>query len=105
MSGDNIHNLPTDSNEVSSDELKIVNTIFKEHTSSITKVLGEMKGSIIIAGLFIFFSLPIFDSFIHKVAPVTKTSTVFLLFVKMILFMIVYYILVNFALTKTISKI
>lgn len=100
MSGDPIDMLPTDSSVPSHGELKILDTLFKSKVSTTTKFIREAKDLVIIAGLFVIFSLPVIDETIKKFVTVTENSPYILLLTKAILFTITFFVIKNIYLVK-----
>jgi hypothetical protein len=101
LGGDNISSLPTDKTPPSQDEIHMVNTLFNEHNQGIfRKIMGDMKDTVLIALLFIIFSLPQIDEFIQKFIPSTTKSTYILLFLKAIMMASVWWIIRYFYLSR-----
>jgi hypothetical protein len=97
---DEISALPTNQNQPSHNELKIVDTLFKHHSNTITSITKEFKDSLILGLLFIFFSLPQVDELFKKYISITKNSMYMLLLVKAIFFIFAFWIIKNFNLLK-----
>lgn len=98
--GDIIENLPTDSSIPSHSEIKIVDTLFKEHQSTFRKVLNHSKDLLLVALLFVIFSLPVLDALIGKVWPLAGNSTYVMVGFKTLFFVLFYFILMNINLIK-----
>ena len=93
--GDIIENLPTDKNEPSPPEIQIVDTLFKQHHTTIEKLLIGIQDVILIGILFILFSIPQIDHYVCKISPSSSTSPYILIFVKALLFMLSFFLLKN----------
>ena len=96
---DPIVQLPTDNISPNHDELTIVNTLFKKHSNTIETVANEMKDSIIAGILFIILSLPQVDEFIKSLLTFTNNSAILLTIVKAFIFVILFYLIKNYALS------
>jgi hypothetical protein len=100
--GDLVEYLPTDKTQLSHEELKIVNNLFKQENKNMLNIISyELRESIIGAIIFFCISLPFLDNYIKKYVPITNTSIYYLLIAKMILFVIIFWITMNFALSKS----
>ena len=98
---DIIENLPLDNSEPSSNDLKIVNTLFTpQNQSQIGSILAEAKDAIVVGILFIIFSLPYIDSLINKFIPITNGSVFILTLFKAIFIIIVFWLIKHFYLSK-----
>ena len=97
---DSIANLPVDDNEPKHEEIQIVNTLFKEHKSTLNKLVIEVKDLLIIGILFILLSLPQTDSIIQKVIPSSVNSIYILVGIKALLIMLVFWLIKYFYLSK-----
>jgi len=97
---DPIIQLPTDNSLPNKEELTIVNTIFKKHSNTISTVVNEMKDSIIAGIIFIILSLPQVDEFIKSLVTFTNNSPILLTLVKALIFIILFYFIKNYALSK-----
>jgi len=99
---DDIENLPIDANlKASSDEKDIVDSLFGVPKSSMENIASEMKDLFIIAILFFALSLKNTDELIGKILPATQNSVYLLLGIKTIIFMVLFWIIKNFYLSKT----
>ena len=96
---DPIRSLPTDKSNPNHEELTIVNTLFQEHSEGISKVANEMKDAIVAGILFMIFSLPQIDNLLRSVLSFTQNSPIILTVVKGLLFTLVFYFVMNFALS------
>lgn len=98
--GDVIEDLPVDNSQPKHDELRIVNTLFKEHEGTMTKIGRELKDLVIIGLLFILFSLPQVDGLIKRVFPPAVNSVYILVGVKTLIVMALFWIIKYFYLSK-----
>lgn len=98
--GDIIEQLPSDQTIPSHNEIRIVDTLFKEQKSIIDTILMNTKDLIVLGILFIIFSLPQVDALIEQFFNSTSTSPYILIGVKTLLFIISYFILQNLHLVK-----
>ena len=96
---DPIRSLPTDKSNPNHEELTIVNTLFHEHSEGISKIANEMKDAIVAGILFMIFSLPQIDNLLRSVLSFTQNSPIILTVVKGLLFTLVFYFVMNFALS------
>jgi hypothetical protein len=98
---DPIAQLPTDNSKPNHDELTVVNTLFKNHKNTIETVANEMKDSVIAGILFIILSLPQVDDFIKSLLTFTNNSPILLTLIKALIFVLLFYLIKNYALSKT----
>ena len=98
---DPIVQLPTDNTQPNQEELTIVNSLFKKHSNTIETVANEMKDSIIAGILFIVLSLPQVDELIKSLLTFTNSSPIILTIVKALIFIVLFYFIKNYALSKT----
>lgn len=92
---DNIYDLPTNRNQPSHNELKIVDSIFKKHSNTLNNITKEFKDGIIFGILFFLFSLPQFDELLKKYISVTQKSLYILLLIKALFFIVIIWIIKN----------
>jgi hypothetical protein len=97
---DILENLPTNKNQPSHNEIKIVDTLFKKHTSTISNITKDFKDSILIGVLFFILSLPQVDELFKKYISVTNSSLYMLLLVKTVFFIVALWIIKNLKLLK-----
>ena len=97
---DNISTLPIDDTPPIQDELKILDTLFKENHSSFYLFFESIKEVILAGLLFILLSIPQVDEYIFSFFPSSKTSKTHLLLVKTIIFMGLFFVLKNLYLIK-----
>lgn len=98
---DPIVQLPTDNTQPNQEELTIVNSLFKKHSNTIETVANELKDSIIAGILFIVLSLPQVDELIKSLLTFTNNSPIILTIVKALIFIVLFYFIKNYALSKT----
>ncbi len=103
LSGDSLDNLPIDQSEPTRQEIEIVDTLFKKHRSTMSIVVDEMKNSFLVGALFLVLSLPQVDALIQRMIPLTN-SIYFLLIVKLLLFVALYWLLKHFYLCRNPKK-
>lgn len=97
---DNIDSLPTDKNPPSKGEIDIMESLFKKTHGTVEKLFDGTKDIMLIGLLFIIFSIPQLDGFVHKIVPSTANSPYILLFVKTLFFMFVYFLIKNLYLVR-----
>lgn len=100
MNSDSISNLPVDKTEPTSDELRIVNTLFKEHKSTMDVIYTEVHDAFIVGVLFVIVSLPQVEEQIHKFFPATVNSIYWNMTAKAVLMMVLYWTIKNFYLSR-----
>lgn len=98
--GDFINNLPTDKNPLSTNEINIVNQIFKKQKTVIEKILSETKDVLGVGLLFLVFCVPQIDNLIKKIITSANNSIYILICVKTCLFMIAYFVIKNIYLAR-----
>jgi hypothetical protein len=98
--GDIIEQLPSDQTVPSHNEIRIIDTLFQQKKGVVDKILKNTKDILIIGVLFVIFSLPPVDELIKRFITITTTSNYILIGVKALLFMIFYFILNNFYLSR-----
>jgi hypothetical protein len=97
--GDSIETLPSDQNPPTHNEIKMVETLFKENKSTIDIILADAKNIIFMGLLFIILSTPQVDDLIKKFV-VAAESPYILILIKAILFMFIYFIINNLYLAR-----
>jgi len=100
IKGDIIQNLPIDQTIPSTNEIKIVDTLFKEKKKFIDKFLSNTKDLLILCILFILFSLTQIDTVLQKFIPITRTSQYILVVIKSLMFVSVYFLINNLYLAR-----
>ena len=103
LSGDSVDKLPIDQSEPSRQEIEIVDTLFKKHRSTMSIIVDEMKSSFIVGLLFLVLSLPQVDALIRRIIPLAS-SIYFLLIIKLLLFVALYWLLKHFYLSRRQKK-
>jgi uncharacterized membrane protein YeaQ/YmgE (transglycosylase-associated protein family) len=97
---DEIISLPTDNSQPSPEEIEIMNAIFREHESTITKMMNELVEPLIAGLLFIFFSLDYTTNLVYSLLPCTIGSDIFLLLAKAGILMVLFWILKHLNLAR-----
>ena len=97
---DPIATLPTNESQPKHEELRIMDTLFTKHTSSMTKIVNEFKDGFVLVVFFILFSIPFVDELFKKYVPFTCNSLYILIFIKGLLFMLAVWIFKNMMLLK-----
>lgn len=98
--GDVITSLPTDSTIPNHDEIRILETLFKQKEKGVNRIFEQTKDVFLIGILFIAFSLPQIDEMIHKIFPSTSNSIYITIFIKALGFMLIYFIIKNWYLCR-----
>jgi len=88
---DNIESLPVDKNPVKDDELQLIDTLFKENTSTVETLLSQSKDFILLGCLFVLINLEYVDEFIKKLF--SNFSDLAILGIKTFIFLLSYFIL------------
>lgn len=99
MSGDYIEKLPLDDSKPSAEQMKLVNNIFKENYSTMDKLASEFREGMVIAILFVIFSLPQMDDIIRKFVP-SADNTMILTGIKAVIVVLLFYFIKNYHLSK-----
>ena len=98
---DLIKALPTDKVEPSTDELQMMDILFKNaNTPGMNNLFKEIKDSLIVGILFILFSIPQIDTLLNKYIPITQTSPYILILIKAIFIIGLYWLIKHFYLAK-----
>jgi hypothetical protein len=98
--GDLIDQLPTDKTVSSHNEILIVDKLFQKNKTMIEVILCNSKDLLLIAGLFMLFSITKLDDFIAKIFPISNNSVFFLTAIKSLLFVLTYFIVKNIHFAK-----
>ena len=98
--GDPINQLPTDKNQPSLSEVKIINSLFEKNYTTLELMFEELKDSVIFAILFIIISLPQIDNLIHSIAPVTKNSFYIMLGLKAVIIVALHWLIKHYYLSQ-----
>ena len=93
---DFIEVLPVDKTQPTYEELHVINTLFKSHNNTMNVIFNEAKESLIVGFLFILFSIPQIDSLFNKYIPVTNKSIYFLILIKALFIIVIFWILKHF---------
>jgi hypothetical protein len=101
--GDPIAQLPVDQSQPTNNELQIVNSLFTKHKGTVNTLVAEAKDSLIIGLLFIIFSLPVVDSLIKRLIPMTQKSSHVLVAVKAVAVMAIFWLVSHFYLSRKSS--
>jgi len=97
---DIIAQLPTDTILPSDQELKILNSLFVEKKSAMKNIFDEVYEPLIVGIIFVVFSIPQIDDLIKSNIPVSNNSIYFLLLIKMVVVMVLFWIIKHFHLCK-----
>tara|TARA_Y100001970_G_C13476676_1_gene482318 strand:+ start:190 stop:504 length:315 start_codon:yes stop_codon:yes gene_type:complete len=96
---DNIEDLPTDEKTPDVNELYLVNTLFSNNNNS-AMLFNGFKDTIAVGFLFILLNMPFINSLIKKIFKFTAGSHILFILIKSIILMILYFVIINFALSK-----
>jgi len=98
---DLISSLPVDETPLNHNEIHILQTLFKEdNRNDISRIFIELKDSVIGGILFALLSIPQIDELLSRIAPTTKHSPIIRIGLKTIIFIALYWIIINFALSR-----
>jgi len=98
---DLISSLPVDETPLNHDEIHILQTLFKEENrGNISKIFIELKDAVIGGILFALLSSPQVDALLLRIAPTTKNSPIIRIGLKTMIFIALYWIILNFALSR-----
>lgn len=92
---DPIESLPVDENVVPSNELQIVNALFKEKQGVLTKIISGTKDILYVIALYLIFCLPQIDNLIHRFFPMSNGSIYIFYGIKAFLFGFIYFVILN----------
>jgi hypothetical protein len=95
---DIITNLPTNNNQPLHNELKIIDLLFENKGNAM--LIKEISKLFLLAILYVLFSFPNIDNIITKMIPQTKKSVYILLGIKTISFVVIYWLIINFWLSR-----
>ena len=100
QNGDYIDSLPKDKKSSEYDQQKpIMDTVFGENETLVSRAMRELSNAILIAVLFILFTLQQVDSMIHKNIP--NSNNMFVMYgVKCSAIIILYYLFRNVQLVR-----
>lgn len=99
VQSDNIDTLPVDKLPLTESETYIADTLFKNH-NNIKIFMTGAKDVIMVGLLYILFCLPNVEEYVRKLVPSTGTSVYIMVFVKALLFMLLYFVLQNLHLVR-----
>lgn len=94
-SSDYIEQLPSDDSPITRDELDIIETVFKKDTQPVSKILLELKDSLIVSVLVLLILMLNIDEYIGRIYPPLGSSKLFLSMVKAIFAGIIFYFIKN----------
>lgn len=97
---DEITNLPTDNSDTSQDEHDILSSVFYKNPKAKSIFVEDVKDCIVIIILFIIFSSEWVSEQIRRFVPIARTNGLFLLGIKSIIVVFIWYIIKNFRLTR-----
>lgn len=100
QNADIISQLPSDQTQPSHNELRIVNSLFKENNNMMTSIFVEAKDSLLVGLLVILFSLPYIDELIKRFLPMTEKSPYILILVKACAAMALFWLIKHFYLSR-----
>jgi hypothetical protein len=98
--GDIIEQLPFDQTIPSHNEIKIVDSLFKQKKGFFDKLLHHTKNILIMGALFVLFSLPQVDNLIQQLIPITTSSHYIFIGIKAVIFMFSYFLIENLYLSR-----
>jgi hypothetical protein len=99
QNADPISSLPTNKSVPSYNEIKLIDTLFKNEPIALGNIVKEFKDSVMMCLAFIIMSLPQIDDAIKKFIPATVNPYI-LLISKGIIFGILFWLIKNFGLIK-----
>lgn len=97
---DTIDQLPYDQSPLTESEMRIADTLFKEEQNILNKFLSNSKDVMLVATLYIIFSLPQLDEVIVKFIPKVKTSNYIMIGVKTLIFSMLFFVMKNIYLVR-----
>ena len=92
--------LPSDKIQPSHEETELVNMLFKQNNNTMYLIFNEAKDALFVGILFILFSIPQLDELIKKIIPVANNSIYFLIIIKALLIMLLFWLIKHFYLAK-----
>ena len=98
---DSLLYLPTDNHPLNHREVQIFQSLFKNDNKNISRIISELKDAIIGGVLFALLSLPKIDELIKRFLPSTSKSLIILLIIKTLIFIALFWVILNFALSRT----
>lgn len=100
--GDLIDTLPQDDINVSIEEQKIADVLFKKQQTAFNKILNKTSDVILAGFIFVLFLLPQVDIILMKIFPSTSTSIYILGMIKTLMFMLLFFTLKNIYLVRNV---
>jgi hypothetical protein len=101
LGGDSINGLPMNKNPTNAKELNIVNSLFNEpNKTTLQCMMVDIKDTLLIAILFILFSLPQIDGIIQRLVPPSSKSIYILLVIKSLLIASAWWVIRYFYLSR-----
>ena len=98
---DLLNSLPVDETPLNHDDIHVLQTLFKdENVRDLSAIFIELKDAVIGGVLFAILSSSKVDDVMNRFIPVTNKSHIIMICVKMLLFIGLFWIIVNFALAK-----
>ncbi len=97
---DVISQLPSDQSQPSHNEIRIVESLFKENKDTMSMIATESKDAIFIGILFVVFSLPVVDGLVLKFLPSAETSPYMMVGIKALALMLTYWVVKHFYLSR-----
>jgi len=97
---DKLQDLPTDKSIPSHNETILINSLFHKK-NTIDTVFKHIKDLLLLAAIFIVFSLPQVDLLINKFVISSRTSIYILIGIKTLLFISLFFIINNIYLVRT----
>ena len=92
---DYLEQLPTDNQTPTNDEIHVIDTIFKKETTTMQKILIELREALIVGVLFIILCLPQVDEWIKKIVKAADASPYILILLKACIFIFLFYAIKN----------
>ena len=101
LNGELIDSLPLDKDSVhTTEQLQIADMLFKQNPSTMDVLATEMREGIIICFLFILFESTYVNELIKRFVPSANSSYLFLVGIKSVLVVLLFYVIKNFSLSR-----
>lgn len=98
---DLLSSLPMDETPLNHDEINVLQTLFKdENANDLSKIFIELKDAVIAGILFAIMSSTKVNTLVYKFIPSSKNSHIILICAKTLLFIALFWIVINFALAQ-----
>jgi hypothetical protein len=97
---DLIDKLPIDETPLDTSDITILENVFKDNSKDIDNIVYNMKDILIAGGIFTVVSLPVIQTVLNKLLPVTRNSDYISIVIKAIVFMLALYVITYFNLAK-----